>query len=253
MSTLTGKTAIITGAAGGIGRASALEFASRGARVLAVDLDQAGVETTAELVRTAGGTIGTFVGDVSEEATAEAYVAEATRLFGPVDILFNNAGVEFHNDLVDTTAERFDREFDINVRSVFLGMRAVLPSMYERRSGAIVSTSSVNGWVGNAGNAVYAATKHAIIGLTKAVAVEAGRYGVRVNAICPGTTRTGMLERFADADTLQKLAAGSVPLQRISDPAEQARVACFLASDEASYITGTAVLVDGGMVNALMV
>lgn len=252
MSDLTGKSAIITGAAGGIGRASALEFTARGARVLAVDLDAERLGETAELVRAAGGTIETFAGDVSDEAAVKAYVEEANRHFGQVDILFNNAGVEFHGDIVDTTAESFDREFDINVRSVFLGMRAVLPGMYERRSGAVVSTSSVNGWVGDAGHSVYAATKHAIIGLTKAVAVEAGKYGVRINAICPGTTRTGMLERFADADTLQALADKVVPMQRIADASEQARVACFLASDDASYINGTAVLVDGGMVNSLM-
>jgi NAD(P)-dependent dehydrogenase (short-subunit alcohol dehydrogenase family) len=247
-----GKCAVVTGAGGGIGRAAALEFAANGANVVVVDLDPTELEVTAKLVRKQGAKAIGVCADVSEEAGVREYIAAAEDSFGPIDALHNNAGVQKVETLSELTLENFDREMKINVRSVFLGIHLVAPRMIDRGEGAIVNTASINGVVGSEGALSYTASKHAVIGLTKAAAVECGPHGVRVNAICPGMTATPMLSRFAEPKVLDELASAHIPLGRIADPSEQAKVVIFLASDQASYVNGEAILVDGGLVNGRM-
>lgn len=241
-----GQVVVVTGAAGGIGRATVLAFAAAGASVVAVDLDEARAHATADLVTADGGAALGFGADVSDEAGVAHYVQAALDAYGQIDVLVNCAGVEMLSPIVDTTLEAWDRQMNVNVRSVFLGLRAVLPLMYARRSGAVVNTSSVNGYVANPWTCAYTASKHAVIGITKVAAMEAGPFGVRVNAVCPGATNTDMLHRFADAPTREKI-AGDVPLGRLGEPADIAAAICFLASPRAAYVNGEELKVDGGL------
>ena len=241
-----GQVAVVTGAGGGIGRATVLAFAAGGASVVAVDLDEAGAARTAALVAADGGSAIGVGADVAEEAGVASYVAATLGAFGRIDVLVNCAGIELLNPIVDTSIEAWDRQMNVNVRSVFLGLRAVLPLMYAQRSGAVVNTASVNGYVANPWTSAYTASKHAVIGLTKVAAMEAGPNGVRVNAVCPGATNTDMLHRFADEATRAKI-AGDVPLGRLGEPADIADAICFLASSRAAYINGEELKVDGGL------
>jgi NAD(P)-dependent dehydrogenase (short-subunit alcohol dehydrogenase family) len=246
---LEGKIAIVTGAGSGIGRAAVLEFLTEGAEVVAVDMAETALAETVELARSAGWTVLAVTADVAEAADVQRYVDAALAAHGRVDVLFNNAGVFAVNTIVDTTLEELHRLLRVNVDSVFLGMQAVLPGMLERGAGAIVNNASVNGVVAPSASAAYTASKHAVVGLTRAAAVDVGPYGVRVNAICPALARTPMLAGLANDEQAARVAARLVPLGRTSDPAEQARVAVFLASDRASFVNGEALLVDGGFVN----
>lgn len=249
MGELDGKVAIVTGAASGIGRASAIEFAAEGASVVAVDLDEEGLEQTRVAAGARAAALACVTADVSEPDGVERYVESCLERHGRVDVLFNNAGVFAVNTFAETPLDEFDRLMRINVRSVFLGTKAVLPHMIERGAGAIVNNASVNGVVAPSAAAAYTASKHAVIGLTRAAAVDAGPFGVRVNAICPALSRTPMLTSLADEEAAGRAAARLIPLKRTSDPVENARVACFLASDRASFVNGEAILVDGGFVN----
>lgn len=249
MDELEGKVAVITGAGNGIGRAAVLEFAREGAAVVAVDLDAGALEETRARAVEAGHEVVGVAADVADPAGVDRYVAAALAAHGRVDVLFNNAGIFSLRPFPETTLEELDRLLRVNVHSVFLGMQAVLPGMIERRAGAIVNNASVNGVVAPSGAAAYTTSKHAVIGLTRAAAVDVGRHGVRVNAICPALARTPMLARMADEEQAERAAARLVPLRRTSDPAEQARAAVFLASDRASFVNGEALLVDGGFVS----
>jgi NAD(P)-dependent dehydrogenase (short-subunit alcohol dehydrogenase family) len=239
---LAGKVAVITGAARGIGRAAALEFAAQGAALVLGDRRDT-VAETADLVQRNGGRAIAQVLDVTDSDAVRALIDAATAAFDGLDVLFNNAGVTgAPSPIVDQDEDAFDRVLAVNVRGVFLGMKHALPIMIARGSGSIINTSSVTAVKAVMNLAPYAASKHAVVGLTRVAAMEAGPHGVRVNAIMPGPTATPMIG--------DQTFSGQVPLGRLSDVAEQAAVACFLASGGSSFINGETILVDGGMAYA---
>ena len=239
MGELDAKVAVITGAARGIGRAAAHEFARQGAALVLADRKEEVHDVVAEVVAGGGRATGQTV-DVSDSGDVRALMAAAVGEFGALDVLFNNAGITGRPAaLVDQDEDAFDRILAVNIRGVFLGMKHALPLMISQRHGSIINTSSVTAIRATPGMAAYTASKHAIIGLTRVGAIEAGPHGVRVNALLPGPTATQMIG--------QEQFAADVPLGRVSEPEEQAAVACFLASDRSSFVNGDALLADGGM------
>ena len=243
-----GKAVIVTGGAGGIGRAACLGFAAEGASVLVADMDTGEGERTAELVRCAGGTAQFQPVDVTRDGACKAMVAAALDHFGRLDVAFNNAGVGTSGfALADEEESTFDRMIAVNLKGVFLCMRHEIAAMLERGGGTIVNTSSVAGLVGNAGLSSYCAAKHGVTGLTRAAALDYIGRGIRINAVCPGATRTRMLEAWFQDPEVEEHVMGLHPIGRIADPEEVARVALFLASPQSSFMVGCAVPVDGGV------
>ena len=248
-----GKVAVITGAAGGIGRATCERFAQDGARVVAVDLGGSALDEVVAAVQSAGGEAHTVEADVTVAADHQRYVAEATERFGGIDIFFNNAGIEgAHSGLIGCPEDEFDRVIAVNLKGVFLGMKYVAPAILERGGGAIVNTASTAGLGPTPRMIAYGASKHAVIGMSASAAVELAPQGIRVNAICPGPIETRMMrsiERQWDPDDPQSrhdAIAESIPLGRYGEPAEVAALVTFLASDDASYINGGVYTVHGG-------
>ncbi len=250
----TGKVAVITGGANGIGQAVARGFAARGARgILVVDRDAAAGEATAAAIRAAGGTALFAAADVSVAQDVQAYVKLALDTWGAIDCFHNNAGIEGR---IATTAEYDEAVFDsviaVNVKGVFLGLRHVLPVMLKQGRGAVVNTASVAGLFGTPGMPAYVASKHAVMGLTKVAAGEVGPQGIRVNAVCPGPIDTRMVRDIAkqvspnDPDSVEARYAGSIPLRRYGTAEEVANVVLFLLSDLAGNVTGAQYVVDGG-------
>lgn len=237
MGRLEGKTAVITGGASGIGRAAAERFRLEGATVLVADIEEEAGDH--ELVRC----------DVTVADDVEELAFRATERLGHVDILFANAGVSSHADSTTMIEEDWDRLFEIDVKGLWLVCRAFLPRMLDRGTGAIILTASQLGLVGYPGLAAYGAAKAAAINLARSLAAETSAHGIRVNALCPGPTLTPGLQRWfgevGDQDVAQKL-AGSTLLGRLASPEEIAAAALFLASDDSSYVTGTALVADGG-------
>jgi NAD(P)-dependent dehydrogenase (short-subunit alcohol dehydrogenase family) len=247
----SGKVAVVTGGGNGIGRATCLGFAARGARVLVVDRDAAAAEAVAaEIGR---GQARAMAADVSRAADVAAYVACALETFGRIDCFHNNAGIEGR---VAPVAEYDEADFDavmaVNVKGVFLGLRHVLPVMIRQGSGAVVNTASIAGLVGTPNMPAYVASKHAVLGLTKSAAGEVGPLGVRVNAVCPGPIATRMIrdiERQISPnrpESVEAAYAGGIPLRRYGTAEEVANVVLFLCSDLAANMTGAQVVVDGG-------
>ena len=248
---LAGKVAVITGAATGIGRAAALLFARAGARLALADLQAAELETTAAEVIAAGGSAVTVVADLAKPDDCAAVVDAAVRAHGRIDVLFNNAGVG--TMVVGGTVETIDLEHwdlaqDVNVRAMYLTSRAALPHLRAAGGGAIINTASVSAFVGRPERPThaYAASKGAVLSLTRAMAVSFGRDKIRVNAICPGLIRTRLTRDIVDAASLKAAEHQGIPIGRVGEPEDIARCALFLASDDASFITGTHVVVDGG-------
>jgi NAD(P)-dependent dehydrogenase (short-subunit alcohol dehydrogenase family) len=235
--------ALVTGAASGIGEATARLFAERGHRVVAVDVNEEGLGKLGVLDGVA-----TLTGDVSEQRVNEAAVRLAVERFGRLDVAVLNAGVGGAGPLESAGAiERFDRLFAINVRSVALGIRAAVPALRAAGGGAIVATSSVSGLRGDPGTWGYNATKAAVINLVRATAIDYAAQNIRINAIAPGGTATALTAgQIADPD-FSALITGRIPAHRWADPREQAEVVWFLASPAASYVTGVTVPVDGGL------
>ena len=243
MGRLEGKTALISGGARGQGAAEAALFAEEGANVVLTDvLDEEG-ERTADIVG------GTFLHhDVTSEDEWAAVVARAVELHGGVDVLINNAGIYADSPLVGGDADEYRRVIEVNQVGVYLGMREVAPVMIERGGGSIINISSIGGMRGGGGSFAYTASKWAVRGMTKSAAVRLGPHGIRVNSIHPGLINTPMLAdtRMADPANIEQM-IGQIPLRRMAEPSEVARLALFLASDESSYSTGSEFLIDGGL------
>jgi NAD(P)-dependent dehydrogenase (short-subunit alcohol dehydrogenase family) len=240
---LAGRVAIVTGAAGGVGRATTERLLERGARVVAVDISSAVHDL-------AGDDVAAVEGDVALAETAETAVATAHERWQRVDILVNNAAMILYKGILDTSEAEWDRLLAVNVRSAFLFSREVIPAMVQGGGGAIVSTASISGLIGLPGQAAYAASKGAIVQLTKQLAVEFASQGVRVNAVAPGAIDTPFLRSFVDAqedpDAVETGIRGRHPLGRLATPGEVADAIVFLASDDAAFVTGTIFPVDGG-------
>jgi NAD(P)-dependent dehydrogenase (short-subunit alcohol dehydrogenase family) len=247
---LLGKVALVTGGASGIGRATAELFAQEGAAVAVVDIDMASGEAVVESISKSGGEALFISCDVTKSDACEQAVDLVVRRWGRLDILFNNAGVTRRASVLGTTEEEWDWVMAVNLKSVFLMSKAALPTMIERGSGSIVNTSSGWGLVGGKDAVSYCASKGAVVQLTRAMAVDHGPAGIRVNAICPGDTDTPMLANEAQqlGQTHEQILAESVdrPLRRVGRPEEIAQSVLFLASDAASFVTGTTLVVDGG-------
>lgn len=255
---LKAKRAIVTGAGSGIGRASAALFAQHGAAVLAVDYNADAVQETAEHIRAAGGNCHACVADVGSEADTQAFVARALELFGGIDILFANAGISgpLKHSLFDQDADFWMQILRVNLIGPFLGIKHVAPRMVEQGAGSIICTASVAGLRAGAGPHPYSASKAGVINLVQTTANSLFGTGVRVNAICPGIIETGMTEPIfsgARAHGSEGRIGQLNPLQRYGTPDEIARVALFLASEQASYVNGQAIAVDGGLSSSMPV
>jgi NAD(P)-dependent dehydrogenase (short-subunit alcohol dehydrogenase family) len=248
-----GKVALITGGGNGIGRAAAVGFATRGAKVVVVDRDQAAGEATAGILRQQGAEAMFVAADVTQSADVQNYVKVALEKYGSVDCFYNNAGIE--GSLAPThqyDEDMFDRVMAVNVKGVFLGLRHVLPVMLKQGSGAVVNTASVAGLVASPGMPAYVASKHAVIGLTKTAAGEVARAGVRVNCVCPGPIDTRMIHSLesmlnpGDPKSVENRYQANIPIGRYGTADEVANLVIFLSSDLASNITGAQYVVDGG-------
>ena len=249
----TGKVALITGGANGIGRAAAEGFAGRGAKVVLVDRDAAAGDATAGAIRQRGADARFVTADVTKSADVAAYVKATLDAHGRIDCFFNNAGIEGKlAHTVDYEEAMFDAVMGVNVKGVFLGLRAVLPAMIKQGSGAIVNTASVAGLVGTPGMSAYVASKHAVIGLTKVASGEVARAGVRVNAVCPGPVDTRMIHSLeamldpANPEGVGQKYKSAIPSGRYATAQEIANTVLFLCSDLASGITGAQYVIDGG-------
>jgi NAD(P)-dependent dehydrogenase (short-subunit alcohol dehydrogenase family) len=248
---MSDQVVLITGALTGIGRASAVLFARQGAHVMVSGRrDKEGQELVAEL-RALGAEAEFVRTDVRVEEDVRNLVDETVKRFGHVDIAVNNAGTEGLRGLVtEQTAESYAATFDSNVLGVLLSMKHELRVMLPQGSGSIVNVSSAYGSVGAAGASVYVASKHAVEGMTKSAALEVAGTGVRVNVVAPGTTDTGMLTRFTNTDKNKAALVSTVPVKRLATPEEIAHVIAFVASADASYMTGASIPVDGGLLAA---
>ena len=257
---LAGKTAVVTGGAQGIGAATAVLLAREGASVLIADVNTAGAESVAAAILEQGGTAEGFPVDVTDAAGVDEMMDRAIERFGGLDIVFNNAGVEgAMSPIEETPIEEWHRVIDVNLTGAFLGCRAAVSRMRERRGGSIINVGSMMDSLALANAVAYCAAKSAVVMLTKATAIETAKDGIRVNVVCPGAVATPMqqhvLERlrgqpFETEEELQEarteLATGH-PMRRVAEPEEVADAVLYLASDESSYVTGSALRVDGGL------
>ena len=247
---LESKVAIITGAASGIGRATAVLFARKGAAVVAVDVNETGGKQLAGEISTSGGQAIFVRADVSQSDDCKRVAERAIAELGRIDILLNNAGIIRRSTIVDLSEEEWDRVMDVNVKSIFLMSRIVVPMMARAGGGSIINTASGWGLTGGSKAAVYCASKGAVVLLTKAMAIDHGPQNIRVNCICPGDTNTGMLRNEAQQlgeDATRFLGdAARRPLGRIGTPEEIAQAVLYLASNASSFVTGTALVIDGG-------
>ncbi len=238
---MSGRSVVVTGAASGIGRAACERFVAAGERVIGIDLELDGI---------ADGVTG-FPADVSDPAAVERAVAFAVATNGGIDVLCNNAGVASTTNVVDCTFEEWNRVFAVNVHGVFLGTKYALPHMLANGGGVIVNTASIAGMVGLPDRAAYCASKGAVIALTKQIAVEWATKGIRCNCVCPGTVDSPWVARLlaasADADGLRAQLVARQPLGRLGTPDEVAAAIVYLASADAAFMTGSALVIDGGI------
>ncbi len=247
---LKGKVAIITGAAAGIGRASALLFARQGASIAAVDLDRGGSEALVSEILKTGGRAVALAGDVSQAADVQRIVRQTREHFGKLDILFNNAGIVPHGKIHQTTEEEWDRTMATNVKSMYLLCHEVAPIFLEQGSGVILNTSSATALRSVVDRAAYSASKGAVLALTRSMALDYVKNNIRVNCLCPGTIDTPSLGQrlsvFADPAEARRQFIARQPMGRLGTAEEVAQAALYLVSDEAAFVTGTAFSIDGG-------
>ncbi|MGK7379185.1 SDR family NAD(P)-dependent oxidoreductase [Planococcus sp. 1R117A] len=246
MSRLQDKVAVITGGAGGIGKVTAKRFLEEGASVVLVDLFE---EALAEAKKELGDNVLTVQADVTKEEDVKNYVKKTMDTYGKIDIFFNNAGIEGKvAPIVEQKVEDLDKVLAVNVRGVFLGLQNVLPVMINQKSGSIINTSSVAGLGGSPNVSPYIASKHAVVGLTKAAAIENAAYGIRVNSIHPSPVNTRMMRSLESGLKVDEATlATSIPLGRYGESDDISNLVLFLASDESTFITGAQYRVDGGM------
>jgi NAD(P)-dependent dehydrogenase (short-subunit alcohol dehydrogenase family) len=250
---LDGRTALITGAGSGIGRESALLFAAEGARVVAVDRDAAAARACAEAIEAAGGRAVAVAADVAAAAQVEAAVARAEEAFGALHVLFNNAGIfpAADGSPVDTPEAVWDQVMAVNLKGVFLGCKYGIPALLRAGGGAIVNTASFVAVMGAATSQIaYTASKGGVLAMTREIAVEYARRGIRANALCPGPVNTPLLAQLLADPAARARRMVHVPMGRLAEAGEVARAALFLASDDASYVNGATFLVDGGISQA---
>jgi NAD(P)-dependent dehydrogenase (short-subunit alcohol dehydrogenase family) len=245
---LEGKVAIVTGGAAGIGEASCRLFAREGARVACVDRDRAGAERVCAEIRNAGHTAHAYACDVAVEEDVQRTVEQILARFGRIDILFNNAGIVTGGRIHEMTTESWDRSFAVNVRSMFLFARAVIPGFLQQGGGVILNTSSCVALRSVIDRTAYSATKSAVLSMTRSMALDYAKDKIRINCLCPGTVDTPSLhERLGDSPEKWKQFTARQPLGRLGTAEEIAQAALYLVSDDAGYVTGTAFQIDGGM------
>lgn len=251
---LKDKIAIVTGANKGIGKATALRFAQEGAKVVVVNRNEQEGRAVAQMITDAGGEAIYIKADVSKEEDVKNYVNKTIEKYGRIDVFFNNAGIEGDaKPTAEYSVEEFDRVMSINCRGIFLGLKYVLTEMVKNQSGSIINTSSIGGLVGHLNFSGYCASKHAVIGLTKVAGIEYSKMGIRINCICPGPINTEMVANAAkksfpdDPNQYYTLIKGLVPASRIGEADEVAGLVTFLASDQAPFINGAAIPIDGCM------
>lgn len=244
----TGKVVLITGAASGIGRAIALAFGRAGASVVVADISIEGGHATAAMIVENGGKALFVQSNVTRAGDVEALVEKTINYYGRLDIAVNNAAVdEEHQMLADADDEQFDRIMNVNVKGVWLCMKYQLRQMLKQGGGAIVNMAGISGLVGNPNHAIYSASKHAVVGLTKSAAAEYAREGVRVNVLCPAAVKTPMLARAIERDPgIEKKLKAAHPMGRFAEAGEVAQAALWLCSDMASYVNGHEMVIDGG-------
>ena len=253
MPNLTDKVALITGAASGIGRESALVFAEEGASVLCVDIHLEGAEHTTRDIVKAGGTAAACRADVAVASDCEAMVAAAERRFGKLNILYNNAGIMHSDDGTseETSEATWDLTMNVNLKGVFLGCKYGIPALRRAGGGSVINTASFVAHLGAATpQLAYTASKGGVLALTRELAVIHAREKIRVNALCPGPLRTELLMKFLDTDEKKQRRLIHIPMGRFGEAREMAQAALFLASDASSYMTGAEFLVDGGITAA---
>ncbi|MAF39753.1 MAG: short chain dehydrogenase [Chloroflexi bacterium] len=247
---LDSKTALVTGGGSGIGRAASLAYAKDGARVVVADVNVEGGEETVQMIKEAGGEAILVHADVSNPEDAQAMVDQAVGAFGSLDCAFNNAGIGGGRDRLltaDYLEEDWDRVISINLKGVWLCMKAEIPQMLKQGGGAIVNTASIAGLVGLSGTVAYVAAKHGVTGLTKAAAMEYAKSGIRVNAVCPGYIETPLVQGiFERVEGYRERVAARHPMDRLGEPEEIAQAVVWLSSDAASFVTGHNMPVDGG-------
>lgn len=252
-----GKVAFVTGAGSGIGRATALAFANEGARVLLFDLNEEAVKGVADNIERHGGKAHAHVGNIALETDVEASVRSAIDKFGRIDYLFNNAGTEQIAPLLETSVQQWDEVLGINLRGTMMVSKMVLEEMVARGGGVITNNASDAGIRGIRVNAAYSTSKAAIVQLTRSIALDYAMKGVRCNCVCPGCIRTPLCERFnaevgaregkTGEEALNEFVMANIPMERVGMPEEVASVVMFLSSDEASYVTGAVIPIDGGL------
>ncbi|MFB9329198.1 SDR family NAD(P)-dependent oxidoreductase [Paenibacillus aurantiacus] len=247
MTRLANKTAIITGAASGMGREEALLFASEGARVVATDINEAAVQALAKEIEAAGGEAIACAHNVASEEDWARVVATAVGAYGTIDVLVNNAGISLATGLLETTLEQWNKVIHINLTSTFLGMKHVIPVMQQAGGGSIVNISSIAGLTGGSGAGAYTASKGGVRMLSKAAAVDFGKDNIRVNSVHPGFIETPMSAQFVGNEQMLAWFLSQTALPRVGQASEVARAVLFLASDDSAYVTGIELAVDGGV------